>query len=200
MSERRPAVFFDRDGVLNRAFVRDGRPYPPRNLQKLELTPNARVACDTLRAAGFVLIVVTNQPEVARGTQSMEVVEEMNLWLQNALRLDACLVCPHDDVDHCDCRKPEPGLLTRAAEQYQIDLSASFMIGDRWRDVDAGLKAGCKTIFLDYEYREQRPKKPDYTCVNLLDAVEWILYVSNIQLENSELENGPHEYALRTEN
>ena len=191
MTARR-AVFLDRDGVLNRAIVRGGRPYPPQSLAELELTPGAQLACAALKQAGFWLIVVTNQPDVARGAQSLDVVNDMNLWLQSELGLDDCRVCPHDDAEGCRCRKPEPGLLTSAAQQWNIDLDESFMIGDRWRDVEAGARAGCRTVFLDFGYSEKRPVDPDYTTANLSDAAEWILAAGTTK-------DKLYEYALRNE-
>jgi len=152
----RRAVFLDRDGVLNRAFVRDGKPYPPKNLQQLQVPAGVREALERLKAAGFRLIVVTNQPDVARGNQSRERVEELHQALrqQFGLPIDDFRVCYHDDGDGCECRKPKPGMLMAAAVAFGLDLGSSFMIGDRWRDVEAGRRAGCRTIFLDHGYTE----------------------------------------------
>jgi len=136
------AVFLDRDGVLNRAIVRDGSPYPPAGIAEIELLPGTREACAALRAASYLLIVVTNQPDIARGKQNRETVDALNGWLQRELELDQIRVCPHDDRDACPCRKPAPGMLLEAARQLNIDLAASFMVGDRWRDVEAGKRAG----------------------------------------------------------
>src|SRR5258708_3854186 len=111
----RRAVFLDRDGVLNRAIVRDGKPYPPASPEELEIMPDADKACRDLRNAGFLLIMVTNQPDVARGSQKREVVEAINRILADRLCLDSVKVCYHDDADNCKCRKPEPGLLQEAA-------------------------------------------------------------------------------------
>jgi D-glycero-D-manno-heptose 1,7-bisphosphate phosphatase len=169
------AVFLDRDGVLNRAVVREGRPHPPVTLQDLEILPGVAEACVTLKRAGLRLVVVSNQPDVGRGTQPLHVVNEMNLALQRRLGLDDVRVCPHDDGDRCDCRKPAPGMLLAAARQWDISLPASVMVGDRWRDVESGKRAGCKTVFIDYGYDEQRPESPDLTVRSLAEAVPWIL-------------------------
>ena len=169
------AVFLDRDGVLNRAHVREGKPYPPASPAELEILPGAVEACGALREAGFLLIAVTNQPDVARGTQLREVVEAINQVLHNHLPLDDIQVCYHDDVDRCPCRKPEPGLLLKAARDWDIDLSASFMVGDRWKDIEAGRRAGCKTIFVDHGYAEKEPENPDHRVSSLMEAVGWIL-------------------------
>ena len=171
----RQAVFLDRDGVLNRALVREGKPYPPASPAELEILPGAVEACAALHEAGFLLIAVTNQPDVARGTQRREVVEAMNQALHTHLPLDDIRVCYHDDSDHCPCRKPEPGLLLEAARDWDIDLSASFMVGDRWKDIEAGRRAGCKAIFVDHGYAERKPDSPDHQVSSLMEAVGWIL-------------------------
>jgi D-glycero-D-manno-heptose 1,7-bisphosphate phosphatase len=168
-------VFLDRDGVLVRARVLDGRPYAIRGLDELELEHDARDACDALRAAGFLLVVVTNQPEIARGTLARRAVDEIHERLGALLPLDDIVTCPHDDADGCDCRKPRPGMLLDAASRLRIDLGASFLIGDRWRDIEAGRRAACTTVFLDREYSEAVPHSPDVTVRELRDGVSWIL-------------------------
>jgi D-glycero-D-manno-heptose 1,7-bisphosphate phosphatase len=149
-----PAVFLDRDGVINRAFVRGGRPYPPARLEDVEILSGAISSLQRLAERGYVLIGITNQPDVARGTQSREVVESINAIILSRLPLREIFVCYHDNKDNCDCRKPKPGLILRAAEKYRLDLSQSWMAGDRWKDVAAGRAAGLKTIFVDYHYAE----------------------------------------------
>lgn len=171
----RRAVFLDRDGVLNRAAVRGGKPYPPQRIEELEVLPRVPEALGALRAAGYLLIVVTNQPDVARGTQQRSVVEAMNRSLQAQLPLDDVRVCYHDAEDGCECRKPRPGLLQQAARCWGIDLSSSYMVGDRWKDVECGRRAGCRTVFLDHGYAEPRPPLPDCTVHSLYEAAEWIL-------------------------
>jgi D-glycero-D-manno-heptose 1,7-bisphosphate phosphatase len=169
------AVFVDRDGVLNRAVVRNGHPYPPATLETLEILPGVPQAVYRLRDAGYLVIGATNQPDVARGTQRREVVEAMNAHLMAKMPIAEILVCYEDD-NNCPRRKPNPGLLQEAAEVYGIDLSVSFMIGDRWRDVEAGRRAGCQTIFLDLGYNEQRPDPPaNHSASDLPAAVAWIL-------------------------
>jgi D-glycero-D-manno-heptose 1,7-bisphosphate phosphatase len=169
------AVFLDRDGVLNRASVRDGRPFPPQSVEEIEILPGVAEALHQLRSVGFLLIVATNQPDVARGTQRREVVEAINDRLMAALPLSEIRVC-YEDGDDCPRRKPNPGLLIEAADEYGIDRSASFMVGDRWRDVEAGRRAGCRTIFLDLGYAERQPDPPaDHTAPNLPAGVAWIL-------------------------
>jgi D-glycero-D-manno-heptose 1,7-bisphosphate phosphatase len=169
------AVFLDRDGVLNRAAVREGRPYPPDRVEDLEVLPGVPAALAALRAAGFALVCVTNQPDVARGRQTRASVEAIHARLLAELPLDEIRCCFHDDAARCACRKPAPGLLLEAARARGLDLAASFMVGDRWRDVDAGKAAGCRTVFIDLEYTERRPENYDARVRSLPEAASWIL-------------------------
>ncbi len=172
---QRRAVFLDRDGVLNRAVVREGRPYPPASVAEVEILPGVVEALRELKEAGFVLIVVSNQPDVARGTIPMETVEAINAYLAERLPLDHFIMCYHDSSDGCDCRKPRPGMLLAGAREFGVDLTSSFMVGDRWRDVEAGITAGCKTIFIDYGYDEKNPKTCDYRVLSAHEAFMAIL-------------------------
>src|SRR5687768_6355813 len=176
---RKRAVFLDRDGVLNRPVVRDGRAFPPAQVEEFELYPDAKSACAELKAAGFLLIVVTNQPDVGRGTQSRAAVEAMHAKLRAAIpSLDAIEVCFHAGAaqgEPCECRKPKPGMLLHAAAALDIDLRQSFLIGDRWRDVDCAHAAGCRAIFIDHGYREALREKPEFTVSKLSDGVSAIL-------------------------
>lgn len=171
----RRAVFLDRDGVLNRAVDRGGRPYPPANVAEVEILPGVSEALDRLKRAGFTLIVVSNQPDVGRGTATRETVEAINALLGAALPVDRFIMCYHADGDGCDCRKPRPGMLLDGAREFGVDLSGSYMVGDRWRDVEAGAAAGCKTVFLDYGYAERQPKSADYRVGSMADAANVIL-------------------------
>jgi D-sedoheptulose 7-phosphate isomerase len=175
-SGQRRAVFLDRDGVINRPVIRDGKPSPPSCLEELELLPEVAKSLLDLKAQGFALFVVTNQPDVARGTQTREGVEAIHRSLSSSLPIDDIFVCYHDDADDCACRKPRPGLLLEAQRKHNIDLSHSFLVGDRWRDIDAGHAAGCKTILIDYGYRERKPAQPpEATVRSLREAADWIL-------------------------
>lgn len=174
-SEMKRAVFLDRDGVLNDAIVIARRPYPPASVAEVVVRHDTVIALRQLKAAGFLLIGVTNQPDVARGATPQSVVTAINRHVLDCLPLTEILVCYHDDEDRCACRKPQPGLLLQAAERYQIDLQRSYMIGDRWRDVEAGNRAGCHSIFLDYQYDEKSAVAPSFTTPSLLTAVEWII-------------------------
>jgi D-glycero-D-manno-heptose 1,7-bisphosphate phosphatase len=170
------AVFLDRDGVLNDAVMRDGRPHPPAGLPELRVAEDAPAALARLKSAGFLLIVVTNQPDISRGTQTREAVDAINSALAVKLPVDEWVVCPHDSGEGCECRKPRPGMVLEAAARHEIDLSQSYMIGDRWRDVDCGHSAGVATIWIDRNYRERGPDHPaDFRCGTLAEAVDWIL-------------------------
>ncbi len=171
----RTAVFLDRDGVLNRCLARDGRRVPPFSLSELELLDHVPQACQALHEAGFLLVMVTNQPDVSRGTQRRATVESINAFLRRVLPLDDVRVCYHDDSDRCACRKPEPGLLTDAAAEWGIDLSQSFMIGDRDRDIEAGRRAGCRTFLIHDEPGQSQSCVPDRSVRSLAEAAMLIL-------------------------
>lgn len=181
MSEPAPtfgrAVFLDRDGVLNRA-MRDAkmRPLPPRSRAEFEILPGVVEACARLKRAGFTLICVTNQPDIARGTADVAFVDWVNAEVAAACGLDQLRVCPHDDADDCPCRKPKPGMLVDAATEFRLDLARSVMIGDRFRDIEAGQAAGCRTILVDYGYPERAPSRPpDLVVGSLAEAADAIL-------------------------
>lgn len=186
----RRAVFLDRDGVINRTLIRGGRPFAPVSPEEFEILPGVAAALLDLRAAGFLNIVVTNQPDIATGKQRPEVLEAMHAGLMAELAIDSVKVCPHVDADDCACRKPRPGLLLDAARELGIDLTASHMVGDRWRDVVAGQIAGCKCFFIDYSYDEKRPEKPYVAVKSLPEAVGMILS-DNHAFKNQG--NPPHE-------
>jgi len=169
------AVFLDRDGVLTRPLVRNGRPYAPRTLGEFELLPGVREALIALAVAGFRRVVVTNQPDVAAGTLKPAVLAEMHRRLREWLPLDAIMVCCHRDEDHCACRKPKPGMLLEAARELSLNLPGSFMVGDRWRDVSAGKAAGCQTVFIDWGYQEELREPSDRTVKTLAQACEIIV-------------------------
>lgn len=176
MSESRPAVFLDRDGVINRAVVRAGQPYPPASADEFVLLDGVEEACHLLKLAGFLLVVVTNQPDVGRGTQSIQAVEEMHAAMCVALPIDRVEVCyDPDDATASSRRKPKPGMLLDAARELNIDLSRSIMIGDRWRDINCGNAAGCMTVFIDYGYEEKLRVEPDLRAASLIDAATLIV-------------------------
>jgi D-glycero-D-manno-heptose 1,7-bisphosphate phosphatase len=174
-SAARAAVFLDRDGTLNRTFVEGGVPRPPADLDRLEILPGVPEALARLKRAGFVLVVVTNQPDVAKGVTDRALVEAIHARLRRQLPLDEIQCCYHEDADDCACRKPRPGLIIDAAARLGLDLRNSFLVGDRWRDIGAGRGAGCTTILLRQPYSERERAEPDYDAADLTEAAEIIL-------------------------
>lgn len=177
----RAAVFLDRDGVLNEAVVRCGRPHPPATLEDLVLNPEAVHQLPRLRRAGFVLVCVTNQPDVARGLTPLSTVRALNDAVRRELALDDLRCCLHDDGDGCACRKPAPGMLLDAAHDHGIDLSRSVMVGDRWSDVAAGRRAGCRAVLVGSGYSEPPSVEADHRAASLGEAVDWVLAAASGQ-------------------
>ncbi len=169
------AVFLDRDGVLNQTFVRDGVSYPPDNLAELVILPGVAEGVALLAAQGLKLVVVTNQPDVARGTQTQAVVAAINARLCAELPLNAVYVCYHDTSDQCTCRKPQPGMLLQAANEHSLDLQHSFLVGDRWSDIEAGRAAGCVTFLIDVPYNQRERCQPDYIVADLYAAAQLLI-------------------------
>jgi D-glycero-D-manno-heptose 1,7-bisphosphate phosphatase len=178
------AIFLDRDGVLNRPVIRDGKSYPPARVEDLEIYEGLCDQLQRLKDRGFVLIVVTNQPDVARGTTSRETVEGINSAIAREIpAIDRFLVCFHDTGDGCECRKPRPGMLLAGAADLDVDLGRSYMVGDRRSDVEAGIAAGSRTIFIDRAYREAPPIHYDHRASSTLEALRII--ESEIEYEKS---------------
>ena len=169
------AVFLDLDGVLNHAYVRDGKPYSPDTVEEMIIVRDAASALGRLRQRGFRLIVATNQPDIARGRLTREQLDAMNAHLRANLPVDAIEICTHDDVDNCECRKPRPGLLLHAGHRDRIALGESFMVGDRYRDIEAGHSAGCRTVLIGDGYGESFKAQPDATFATLTEAADWII-------------------------
>ena len=182
----RPAVFLDRDGTLNLQVVRDGKPYPPATLAEFALFPGVPEACAQLAAAGFVLVVATNQPDVGRGDQAQSVVESMHARLRELVpsikHIEVCYA-PGQGRAHPEDyrRKPEPGMITDAAKTLGLDLSRSWMVGDRWRDIDSGQRAGLRTVFIDFGYAEELRAAPDHTVKTFPAAAAVILQATAAQ-------------------
>jgi len=175
------AIFLDRDGVLNEPVVRDGTPHPPAVLEEVRIYSDAAEALGRLRRAGYLLIVVTNQPDVARGTQTRETVDRINTAIGEALPVDEFRVCAHDDVHGCACRKPKPGMVLEAAAHHGVELRESFLIGDRWRDIDCGAAAGVRTVWIDRGYGERGPRHaPDFVAASIGEAADWILGTGSV--------------------
>lgn len=176
-SEEKFAVFLDRDGVINTAIIRERKPYPPSKIEDVVFPPGTFEAIEILRSSGYLVIVVTNQPDVAKGIQSRETVEAIHSMIRQQLHVDDIKVCYHVDEDNCYCRKPKPGMILDAAKEYAIDLTRSYMIGDRWRDIEAGKDSGCKTILVQPEvaYNETQAQGMDAIVGSLYEAATVIL-------------------------
>jgi D-glycero-D-manno-heptose 1,7-bisphosphate phosphatase len=171
---RRPAVFLDRDGVLAEAIVRaDGKAYAPTRVEDFAIVADAAEQVARLRAAGLLCILFTNQPELASGELSRADLDEMHRQLQAVAPLDDIYVCPHDKSEGCRCHKPATGMLDDAASKWGIDLAASYVIGDRWRDVEAGLAAGCYAILIERQY--SAASQADLRVDTLAEAVDAVL-------------------------
>ncbi len=177
-SSLRPAVLLDRDGVLNRVFVRNGVTHPPAHAGEFEFLPGVAEALARLDAAGFALAVVTNQPDVARGRQTRAAVEDLNDRVRQALPVLDVLTCFHDGPDNCSCRKPRPGLVLAAAARWDLDLAASFLVGDRWSDVEAGRAAGCRTVLVETPWSGRERCRPDHCARDLPEAADWIVRIA----------------------
>lgn len=169
----RRAVFLDRDGVVNEIVERDGGPGSPRTLEELRLLDDARACVQRLRAAGFRVFVVTNQPDVARGRLSSGALERLERAVRARLPIDDYRACTHDDEHGCACRKPKPGMILELAEAWGVDPGASYVVGDRWKDTAAGRAAGCRTVLIERPYSGDA--RPDRRARTLAEAVEWIL-------------------------
>ena len=176
----RRAVFLDRDGVLNRCSVNGGVPHPPQTLDELCVEDGVADALAKLKEAGYLLLVVTNQPDVARGAQSKDVVEAINRRLREGLPIDDVAVCYHDNADNCDCRKPKPGMLKELARKWKVDLNHSFMVGDRHGDVLAGEAAGVRTFLVERPYSKANTCRPDFCVTGLSHAADIILTLTHI--------------------
>lgn len=177
----RPAVFLDRDGVINANVERDGRPVAPTTLDDFHFLPGVEDAIRRLRQAGYLVIVFTNQPDVSTGRTPRATVDAMHAVIREKLLVDDIKVCIHTDADACACRKPKPGMILEAAREHAIDLTKSYAVGDRWRDIAAGRAAGCLTIFIDYGYEQDGPNEPDHVAGSLTEATDFILSRRGVQ-------------------
>lgn len=166
------AVFLDRDGVVNQSKLVDGVPKPPTNVDEVVIIVGVIEAVKLLKSRNFIPIVVTNQPDVARGVTTQTQVEAINTYIGVTTKIEYFYTCFHDDIDMCDCRKPEPGLIKRAVTDLNLDISNSYLVGDRWRDIEASQKAGCQAFFIDYSYQEKSPEMPFTRVSSLLEAVQ----------------------------
>jgi len=168
----RRAVFLDRDGVINKAIIKNSRPLSPRIIEDFEIISEAEVALKLFRDLRYINIIATNQPDIARGLMRQQALDEMHNLIREKLAVDDIFICPHDDSDNCHCRKPKPGMIIDAAVKWNIDLGSSYFIGDTWKDIYAGKAAGCLTILLERSYNENL--NSDYVINTLLDATKII--------------------------
>jgi D-glycero-D-manno-heptose 1,7-bisphosphate phosphatase len=162
ISRPNKAVFFDRDGVINRPIVRNGLPFAPQDLSEFAFMDGVQEICRTLRERGYLLLVCTNQPDVARGWQRREQVEDFHRLIEAELPISRVYACYHDNAHNCECRKPKAGMLLQGSREFGIDLSRSWMVGDRWKDIEAGRTAGCRTVYMRHGYDEAEAHQPDY--------------------------------------
>lgn len=167
------AVFLDRDGVINKVIIRDGRAFSPRTLDEFFLADGIRDAASKLKEKAYKIIVITNQPELARGFISPEILELMTRRIREEILIDDIFICPHDDEHQCSCRKPKPGMLLEAAEKWRIELASSFFIGDTWKDMEAGKAVSCNTILIDAIYNQG--VSCDFRVKSLVEAVSIII-------------------------
>lgn len=166
------AIFLDRDGVINRVILKGDKPFSPRRFGEFGFLDGIKEVLGKFKEVGFINIIITNQPDIARGLIEPEISEKMHKVIRENLPIDDIFVCPHDDIDQCPCRKPEPGMLLEAAKKWDIDLKSSFLIGDQWKDIEAGKSAGCVTILISCPYNKRA--NPDFRVNNLSSAAEII--------------------------
>jgi D-glycero-D-manno-heptose 1,7-bisphosphate phosphatase len=166
------AAFLDRDGVINESFLKNGIPSSPSSITELRIISGVEESIKNLKQHGYLPVVITNQPDVSRGKLSPVSLDGIHTFLAKKLGIDHFYICPHDDMDNCECRKPKPGMLQDAASELKIDLAKSFLVGDRWKDIEAGHLAGVRSYFIDYSYPESRPKYPHTRVFSLFEAVE----------------------------
>ena len=166
----KPAVFLDRDGVINKTLIRDGKPFAPTTINDLQLLEGVAEAVNILQDLDLELIIVTNQPDVARGVITQQQLAGFHEKISRETGLRHFYACIHEDEDRCDCRKPKTGLLRAAATDLDVNFEISYMVGDRWKDIQAGQELGCSCFFIDYQYSERRPLPPFSTVTSLLEA------------------------------
>jgi len=173
------AVFLDRDGVINKAITIDGKGYAPRLLKDFKIFPKVKNDVIKLKKRGFKVFVITNQPDIGNKLIKKKTLNEMHSFLKAKVPIDKIYFCPHTKNDRCKCRKPKPGMIIKASNESKIYLKESYVVGDRKIDIDAGLKAGCKTIFVNNNYYEKKPTKQEKTVKSLHAAVKYILKMNN---------------------
>ena len=172
----KPSVFLDRDGVIVKAHIKNNKPFAVNNIDDFEILPGVKEAIQSLKELDFLVVVVTNQPDISKGLINVNTLNKMHEILMSELAIDDIKFCPHISENNCSCRKPKPGMLLEASSEHLIDLNNSYMIGDRISDIEAGNNAGCKCIFIDYNYSETKGKKIGTSMIvrSLTQAVDLI--------------------------
>lgn len=183
------AIFLDRDGVINEVIVKGNKPFSPSRLDDFVLLSDIKQALKIFKELGFLNIIVTNQPDIARGLLAKKDLEKMHDHIKGSLPIDGILLCPHDDKDMCLCRKPKPGLLKKAEGKWGIDLSRSYLIGDTWRDIEAGNVAGCTTVLLNKPYNRECARNCDLNVDSLNELAQF--------LKRQEADNFSREYLTK---
>lgn len=179
-TSKNKAIFFDRDGVINRVVFREGKPSSPWRFEEFEIFSDIKEILEHFKSLNFLNIIFTNQPDITRNNLNIQELEKIHKFLMENLPIDRIEVCPHDDKDNCFCRKPKPGLILQAAQKLNIELSKSYVIGDNWKDIKAGKAAGCKTFLIRSEYNKDYKEDYDFEISNLKEAVEIIKKLENL--------------------
>ena len=161
------AIFLDRDGVLIKALRYKKKPYSIRKFKDIKILKNAQESLSLVREK-FLLIMITNQPDVSRKKIKKKTVIRINKFLKKKLGLHDVYVCYHDSMNLCECRKPKPGMILKAQKKWKINLRRSYLIGDRNIDIQAGVSVGCKNFFINYNYNEDLPKKKNCIYIKTL--------------------------------
>lgn len=168
------AVFLDRDGVVLRGKIHNGKLYAINNIEKVFFYPKVKQSIDLLKKS-FKVFIITNQPDIGNNKVTYEEVKKVNQLIINKLKIDKIYMCPHSKNIRCKCRKPNPYFILKAAKDYNIDLKKSYMVGDRGSDILSGYKAGCKSIFINRKYKESKPLLQIKTVYSLNEATRFIL-------------------------
>lgn len=173
---KKKAVFLDRDGVINAIVSRGGKLSVPFSVNEFKVIEGAREAVALLKAHGFVCIVVTNQPDIARGNLSEKNLSAIHKYMQKETGVEAVYFCPHSKDGECNCKKPAMGMVQDAVREHGIVLAESWLVGDRWRDIQMAKNAGLKSILVvtDATKEDVVPMEPDYSVKNLSEAARII--------------------------
>ena len=172
--KQKKAVFLDRDGIINQVVYHDdiNKPSSPWKMEEFKLIDGIKKHLDELKKNGFLIFIISNQPDIKRGNVDKETAEKINKILYEKFPIDDIMVCPHDDLDNCSCRKPKPGMIIELSKKWNVDIKKSFLIGDSWKDIGAGKNAGVKSILIDKSYNQE--VESEHRVENLKSAIELI--------------------------